>query len=511
MLEKFLVRPPEPRAVHARRDVPARRPLPRSRRRGGRGEARRAGSRGRPGGGTDIAIVADYSKSLALWEDILKRFPQLPPDAVDALPARVLRQDQGRAPVAPGVPRARVRESLQVERSAGPGADPRRGAQARRDQDAARSVRRLPARIRAPRPSWSATPGSAASPTITSRSPASSTMRSPRTSRSRTAATTPSSTPSRSTSSRGRYYKRDFLLGLDQAVRRERRSSTTRSSPTATSRPSSCATSRSSTSRSRSPIRGRARPIPNPSKAFERARDFYKGRENEPHVRDVWVAMGHAFGDLQAWDQAVDSYQIAIGPPWELNPHEPGRPPGDRQRVRAQGRQVRGRCRGRRARHALRAGHRLVRGEREGPRGDGEPAPDRRARALRGDAATRTPPRRSCARTTRPRAKKDAQAKQDYLAMYGKAVDLYRQFITTYPESRLHLRVHVPRGRGAVLERALPRGDRRSTRGSAITAISAPRTTSTRRARSCSRTRPRRQARSPRASCSRSRSRPSPR
>src|SRR5262249_46368629 len=30
---------------------------------------------------------------------------------------------------------------------------------------------------------------------------------------------------------------------------------------------------------------------------------------------------------------------------------------------------------------------------------------------------------------------KDPAAKQEYLAMYAKAVDLYRQFISTYPES----------------------------------------------------------------------------
>jgi tetratricopeptide (TPR) repeat protein len=60
-----------------------------------------------------------------------------------------------------------------------------------------------------------------------------------------------------------------------------------------------------------------------PVKAFQRAHDFYKGRENEPHVRDVWVALGHAFADLQAWDQAVDCYRIALGPPWELDPHNP--------------------------------------------------------------------------------------------------------------------------------------------------------------------------------------------
>src|SRR3954465_8704599 len=50
-----------------------------------------------------------------------------------------------------------------------------------------------------------------------------------------------------------------------------------------------------------------------PAKAFGRAKDYYKGRENQPHVRDVWVALGQAFEDLQAWDQAVDAYRIAIG------------------------------------------------------------------------------------------------------------------------------------------------------------------------------------------------------
>ena len=33
--------------------------------------------------------------------------------------------------------------------------------------------------------------------------------------------------------------------------------------------------------------------------------------------------MGKAFAELQAWDQAIDSYRIAIGPPWELNPKNP--------------------------------------------------------------------------------------------------------------------------------------------------------------------------------------------
>jgi len=62
-----------------------------------------------------------------------------------------------------------------------------------------------------------------------------------------------------------------------------------------------------------------------PDKAWERAVNFYKGRENEPHVREVWATLGKAFADLggPALDRAIDSYRKAIGPPWELNPDDP--------------------------------------------------------------------------------------------------------------------------------------------------------------------------------------------
>ncbi|MEZ4401377.1 MAG: tetratricopeptide repeat protein [Kofleriaceae bacterium] len=62
---------------------------------------------------------------------------------------------------------------------------------------------------------------------------------------------------------------------------------------------------------------------PDPVKAYDRAKAFYQGRENEPHVRDVWEALGGAFMELQAYDQAVDAYRTALGPPWELNPRNP--------------------------------------------------------------------------------------------------------------------------------------------------------------------------------------------
>jgi tetratricopeptide (TPR) repeat protein len=60
-----------------------------------------------------------------------------------------------------------------------------------------------------------------------------------------------------------------------------------------------------------------------PEKSFQRATEYYKGREAEPHVRDVWVALGDAFLELQAYDQSVDSFRKAIGPPWELDPDNP--------------------------------------------------------------------------------------------------------------------------------------------------------------------------------------------
>jgi len=172
----------------------------------------------------------------------------------------------------------------------------------------------------------------------------------------------------------------------------------------------------------------------NPGKAFDRAQAFYKGRENEPHVRDVWVAMGKAFTELQAWDQAVDSYRIAIGPPWEL---DPGNPVVHQEIVNvfeAKGDKF----------AADAAAAELATKYAPGTRWYAANESDRAAmdnqrriaeRALY--AATRNT--HSAATTMRKdyeaAGKKDPQAKADYLAMYSKAVDLYRTFITTYAES----------------------------------------------------------------------------
>ncbi len=175
-------------------------------------------------------------------------------------------------------------------------------------------------------------------------------------------------------------------------------------------------------------------PDTNAARSFERARDFYKGRENEPHVRDVWVAMGRAFSDLQAWDQAVDAYKIAIGPPWELNPKNPVvyqeivnvfELKGDKFAADAAAAELATRYAPGTAWFAANEK-------------DREAMDNQRRIAERAlYAATRNT--HSAATQLRKdydaASKKDPAQKQDYLAMYSKAVELYRTFITTYPES----------------------------------------------------------------------------
>jgi hypothetical protein len=172
----------------------------------------------------------------------------------------------------------------------------------------------------------------------------------------------------------------------------------------------------------------------NPVRAFERAQAFYKGRENEPHVRDVWVAMGKAFSELQAWDQAVDSYRVAIGPPWELNPANPVVHQEIVNVFEAKGDKF----------AADSAAAELATKYAPGTAWYAANEKDREAmdnqrriaeRALY--AATRNT--HSAATTLRKdyeaSGKKDPAAKQEYLALYSKAVELYRTFIATYAES----------------------------------------------------------------------------
>lgn len=171
-----------------------------------------------------------------------------------------------------------------------------------------------------------------------------------------------------------------------------------------------------------------------PVRSFDRAKNFYKGRENEPHVRDVWVALGKAFTDLQAWDQAVDSYRIAIGPPWELNPKNPVvhqeivnvfELKGDKFAADAAAAELATRYAPGTPWYAANEK------DREAMENQRRIAERALYAATRNTHSAATEMRKAWESSS----KKDPQEKQDYLAMYAKAVDLYRTFITTYPES----------------------------------------------------------------------------
>ena len=176
----------------------------------------------------------------------------------------------------------------------------------------------------------------------------------------------------------------------------------------------------------------------NPTRAFERAQAFYKGRENESHVRDVWVAMGKAFSELQAWDQAVDSYRLAIGPPWELNPANPVvhqeivnvfEAKGDKFAADAAAAEL--------ATRYAPGTPWFAANEKDREAMDNQRRIAERAlyAATRNTHSAATQLRKDYEAAIGASGKKDPAAKQEYLAMYAKAVDLYRQFIATYAES----------------------------------------------------------------------------
>ena len=61
---------------------------------------------------------------------------------------------------------------------------------------------------------------------------------------------------------------------------------------------------------------------PDPVRALDRAMQFYRDRFNEPHVRDVFEQLGDTFRVLEANDQAIAAWRVAIDkyPLYELNP-----------------------------------------------------------------------------------------------------------------------------------------------------------------------------------------------
>jgi hypothetical protein len=171
-----------------------------------------------------------------------------------------------------------------------------------------------------------------------------------------------------------------------------------------------------------------------PVKGFDRAKNFYKGRENEPHVRDVWVAMGHAFQELQAYDQAVDAFKIALGPPWELNPKNPSvhqeivntfEAKGDKFAADAAAAELATRYAPGTAWYAANEKDREAM---ESQRRIAERALYAAARNTHAAATT-------LRKEYEAGGKKDAAMRTDYLALYNKSIELYTSFIRQYPDS----------------------------------------------------------------------------
>ena len=171
-----------------------------------------------------------------------------------------------------------------------------------------------------------------------------------------------------------------------------------------------------------------------PVKAFQRARDFYQGRENEPHVRDVWEAMGAAFMELQAYDQAVDSYRIAIGPPWELHPRNPVVHQEIVNAFEAKGDKF----------AADQAAGELA--TRYAPGTAWYQANEKDREAMENQRRIAERALYAAARNTHLAAtnlrkeweaggKTEAVVREEYLKLYAAAVDLYKTFIQQYPES----------------------------------------------------------------------------
>src|SRR5262249_1125627 len=131
---------------------------------------------------------------------------------------------------------------------------------------------------------------------------------------------------------------------------------------------------------------------------------------------------------------AVDAYRIAIGPPWELNPKNPLVHQEIVNAFESKGDKL----------AADQAAAELATKYAPGTAWYAANEKDREAmeaqrriaeRALYA-AARNTHSAATQARKDYENAKtKDPAAKQEYLALYNKAVDLYRQFISTYAES----------------------------------------------------------------------------
>lgn len=169
-------------------------------------------------------------------------------------------------------------------------------------------------------------------------------------------------------------------------------------------------------------------------KALARAKEFYAGRENEPHVREVWVELGKALATIQAHDRAIDAYRIAIGPPWELHPSNPMVHQSIVEIFEAKG----DKFAADREAGVLATRYAVCSPWYAANEKDREAMENQRRIAERAlyAAARNTHKAATDARQEWEATKtRDPEEKRAYLAMYEEAVKLYRQFNTLYPES----------------------------------------------------------------------------
>ncbi len=172
----------------------------------------------------------------------------------------------------------------------------------------------------------------------------------------------------------------------------------------------------------------------NPVKALERATAFYKGRESEKHVRDFWITLGNAFDEIQAYDQAIASWNKAIGKPWLLHWENPVVHQRIVDAYEAKGDEASANDEG-----ALLA-------TRYAPGTPWYTANESNRKAMQNQRRIAELALYGAARNMHKNAadlrkewiaggKSDASMEQDYLDTYAKAIGLYKNFIKQYPAS----------------------------------------------------------------------------
>jgi TolA-binding protein len=172
-----------------------------------------------------------------------------------------------------------------------------------------------------------------------------------------------------------------------------------------------------------------------PALALARAQEYYRGRDLEPHVRDVWAALGRAFMELEAYDQAIVAFRSAISRPWHLHPDNPVVHMEIVNAYEARGDKL----------GADEAAGDLA--TRYAPGTEWYAANDKNREAMDnqrriGERTLYVAARNLHAAATEARQKyqkagvDDPVARAAYLDLYAKAVRLYEGFVTQYPRSR---------------------------------------------------------------------------